>query len=133
MRRIYIESLVSLIVVFFGSLVSYSFIVYDLDTDYDYVLEDYQAEALQTLLSQIRRLDSPEAAKTALRGYAEHIHRTVDLLPLTELPPEVQQHFRVRQRILLFSTMMIVIYGFSWTPTSKFISSNPTATPCLSS
>ncbi|EJL6258214.1 histidine kinase CarS [Vibrio cholerae] len=93
MRRIYIESLVSLIVLFFGSLVSYSFIVYELDTDYDYVLEDYQAEALQTLLSQIRQLDSPEAAKTALRGYAEHIHKTVDLLPLTELPPEVQQHF----------------------------------------
>lgn len=46
MRRIYIESLVSLIVLFFGSLVSYSFIVYELDTDYDYVLEDYQAEAL---------------------------------------------------------------------------------------
>ncbi len=35
MRRIYIESLVSLIVLFFGSLVSYSFIVYELDTDYD--------------------------------------------------------------------------------------------------
>ncbi|MVD31808.1 two-component sensor histidine kinase, partial [Vibrio cholerae] len=76
MRRIYIESLVSLIVLFFGSLVSYSFIVYELDTDYDYVLEDYQAEALQTLLSQIRQLDSPESAKTALRGYAEHIHKT---------------------------------------------------------
>lgn len=93
MRRIYIESLVSLIVLFFGSLVSYSFIVYELDTDYDYVLEDYQAEALQTLLNKISYLDSLEAAKTALQGYAEHIHKTVTLLPLTELPPEVQKHF----------------------------------------
>ena len=126
MRRIYIESLVSLIVLFFGSLVSYSFIVYELDTDYDYVLEDYQAEALQTLLSQIRQLDSPESAKTALRGYAEHIHKTVDLLP--HYHQKYNSTFRVRQRILLFSTMMTVIYGFSWTPTSKFISSNPTAT-----
>lgn len=38
---IYIELFVLLIVLFFGSLVSYSFIVYELDIDYDYVLEDY--------------------------------------------------------------------------------------------
>lgn len=93
MRRIYIESLVSLIVLFFGSLVSYSVIVYELDTDYDYVLEDFQAEGLRTLLSQIAQLDSPQAADTALRDYAQHIHKTLSEVALTELPTEVQKHF----------------------------------------
>lgn len=57
------------------------------------MLEDFQAEGLHTLLSQIAQLDSPQAADTALRDYAEHIHKTLSELPLTELPPEVQKHF----------------------------------------
>ncbi|TXY23725.1 HAMP domain-containing protein [Vibrio mimicus] len=93
MRRIYIESFVSLIVLFFSGLVSYNFIVYELDTDYDYVLEDYQAEALHTLLTQIAHLDGQQAANEALYDYAKHIHKTLSQRPFAELPQEVQDHF----------------------------------------
>ena len=39
MRRIYIEAFFGLLVLFTLSLVAYEIIIYQLNTDYDYVLE----------------------------------------------------------------------------------------------
>ncbi|MFA0072003.1 two-component sensor histidine kinase, partial [Vibrio breoganii] len=47
MRRIYLESLLGLLVCFVTGLVAYEISVYQLNTDYEYVLEDYEATAHQ--------------------------------------------------------------------------------------
>lgn len=53
MRRIYIEAFAGLLLLFTMSLMAYEFIVYQINTDYDYVLEDLEGAAFREVLMSI--------------------------------------------------------------------------------
>ncbi|OCH19888.1 hypothetical protein A6E03_11250 [Aliivibrio sp. 1S128] len=55
MRRIYLESLFGLLACFITGLFAYEICVYQLNTDYEYVLQDYEATAHQQLIENIAK------------------------------------------------------------------------------
>ncbi len=70
MRRIYLEYLAGLTTIFLVSIYSYGFIVYELSTDYEYILRDHEAEAYQKLVNTISKANGIDMAETALFDYA---------------------------------------------------------------
>ncbi len=50
MRRIYLESFVGLIILFMASLWGYEFLVYEINTDYDYLLQEHEGQAFHDLI-----------------------------------------------------------------------------------
>jgi two-component system sensor histidine kinase RstB len=71
MRRIYLESLFGLLACFIGSIVLYELSVYQLNTDYEYLLEDYEAQAYQQLLDNIARHQGLDSAHDAMQEFAQ--------------------------------------------------------------
>lgn len=65
MRRIYLESFLGLIILFLASLKGYELIVYELNTDYDYLLQEHSSQAFYDLLSlsmKKKGLNTPKAS-----------------------------------------------------------------------
>ncbi len=54
---------IRLLVCFMGGLVAYEICVYQLNTDYEYVLQDYEATAHQQLMENIAKNQGLEAAQ----------------------------------------------------------------------
>lgn len=71
MRRIFLESLLGLLVCFMGGIVAYEICVYQLNTDYEYVLQDYEATAHQQLIENIAKNQGLEAAQQAMNQFVE--------------------------------------------------------------
>jgi len=80
MRRLYIESFIGLIVLFGLSLYCYEVIIYRWNTDYDYVLEDYEAEALHDLVDNIYHNEGSKAAYLAIEKYATKTRQTLTVI-----------------------------------------------------
>ena len=69
MRRIYIEAFAGLLLLFTMSLMAYEFIVYQINTDYDYVLEDLEGAAFREVLMSISESQGKGGIKCAARLY----------------------------------------------------------------
>ncbi|MGF1841825.1 ATP-binding protein [Vibrio clamense] len=69
MRRIYLESFFGLILLFFMSLVGYEIVIYQINTDYDYILQEYEAEAYLDTIDTISDGQGKEAALEALHNF----------------------------------------------------------------
>ncbi|MDP2514981.1 ATP-binding protein [Photobacterium damselae subsp. piscicida] len=93
MRRLYIESFIGLIVLFGLSLYCYQVIIYRWNTDYDYVLEDYEAEALHDLVDNIYHNEGSKAAYLAIGKYATKTRQTLTVHNKEELPDDVKTFF----------------------------------------
>ena len=93
MRRLYIESFIGLIVLFGLSLYCYEVIIYRWNTDYDYVLEDYEAEALHDLVDNIYHNEGSKAAYLAIEKYATKTRQTLTVHNKEELPDDVKTFF----------------------------------------
>ncbi|KJG05472.1 histidine kinase [Photobacterium angustum] len=91
MRRIYLESLFGLVLCFILGVIANQTIVYNLNTDYDYVLEDYVASAHQQLIAFIAENQGLEAAQNAMKQYVDTslqkltIYNHEDKIPSTVL------------------------------------------------
>ncbi|MEF1220076.1 ATP-binding protein [Photobacterium damselae] len=93
MRRLYIESFIGLIVLFGLSLYCYEVIIYRWNTDYDYVLEDYEAEALHDLVDNIYHNEGSKAAYLAIEKYATKTRQTLTVHTKDALPEDVKSFF----------------------------------------
>ncbi len=93
MRRIYLESFLGLIILFLASLKGYELIVYELNTDYDYLLQEHSSQAFYDLLSPIYEEKGLEYTKSELEKFATASHRLLQPHTMNELPPEVKEVF----------------------------------------
>ena len=103
MRRIYLESLLGLLVCFMAGLVAYEICVYQLNTDYEYVLEDYEATAHQQLIENIAKNQGLEAAHQAISQFVETTRNTlVTFSPNDEIPEPVSKFFSTHPNSFIF-------------------------------
>ncbi|HAS6983384.1 TPA: HAMP domain-containing protein [Vibrio parahaemolyticus] len=93
MRRIYLESFLGLIILFLASLKGYELIVYELNTDYDYLLQEHSSQAFYDLLSPIYEEKGLEYTKSELEKFTTASHRLLQPHTMDELPPEVKEVF----------------------------------------
>ncbi|MFL7020082.1 sensor histidine kinase [Vibrio cyclitrophicus] len=103
MRRIYLESLLGLLVCFFIGIVTYEVSVYQLNTDYAYVLQDYEATAHQQLIANIAKNQSLEAAHQAIDQFVETSQNIlVTFSSNDEIPTPVSEFFSTNPNTFIF-------------------------------
>ena len=103
MRRIYLESLVGLLVCFMAGIIAYEISVYQLNTDYEYVLQDYEAAAHQQLIENIAKNQGLEAAHQAINQFVETTrHKLVTFSPDDEIPGPVSEFFTATPNTFIF-------------------------------
>ncbi|EOD79674.1 Sensory histidine kinase in two-component regulatory system with RstA [Grimontia indica] len=93
MWRIYIESFIGLFVLFIVSSFAFNLFVYELTTDYDYVLEDMEAAAFQNLVNTLHEQHDDKAIKQLLAEYAQSTANTLNLVHADNIPAEVKDYF----------------------------------------
>lgn len=103
MRRIYLESMLGLMACFLTGLITYEISVYQLNTDYEFVLQDYEAVAHQQLLDNIAKNQGIDAAHQAINQFVEttrnilRVHESGD-----DIPKLVTDFFTVNPTIPVF-------------------------------
>ncbi|WKY60089.1 ATP-binding protein [Vibrio sp. SNU_ST1] len=103
MRRIYLESLLGLLVCFITGIVAYEVCVYQLNTDYEYILEDYEATAHQQLIENIAKNQGIESAHQAINQFVDTTRNTLFTFnPNDELPTPVSEFFIANPNSLIF-------------------------------
>ncbi|UPR36318.1 HAMP domain-containing protein [Vibrio cyclitrophicus] len=103
MRRIFLESLIGLLVCFMAGLIAYEISVYQLNTDYEYVLEDYEAAAHQQLIENISKNQGLEAAQQAMNQFVETTrNKLVTFSPDDEIPSPVSEFFSTNPNTFVF-------------------------------
>lgn len=103
MRRIYLESLIGLLVCFMAGIIAYEICVYQLNTDYEYVLQDYEAAAHQQLIENIAKNQGLEAAHQAINQFVETTrNKLVILSPQDEIPAPVSEFFSANPNTSIF-------------------------------
>ncbi|SBS64382.1 sensor histidine kinase [Vibrio atlanticus] len=103
MRRIYLESLLGLLTCFIVGLLAYEICVYQLNTDYEYVLQDYEATAHQQLIENIAKNQGLEAAQQAMNQFVETTrNKLVTFNPKDEIPSPVSEFFSTNPNTFIF-------------------------------
>ncbi len=94
MRRMYLESILGLITCFFIGVFAYEITMYEMTTDHDYLLKDYEAAAHQQLLQTIANAQGIEAAQQSMKEFA-HLSKLSLFIytPNDSLPDEVKHYF----------------------------------------
>ncbi|WP_122046094.1 sensor histidine kinase [Vibrio atlanticus] len=103
MRRIYLESLLGLLTCFIVGLLAYEICVYQLNTDYEYILQDYEATAHQQLLENIANNQGLEAAHQAINQFVDTSRNTlVTFKSNDEVPTPVSEFFTANPNVFIF-------------------------------
>ncbi|CAK1851913.1 histidine kinase [Vibrio crassostreae] len=103
MRRIFLESLLGLLVCFMSGIVAYEICVYQLNTDYEYVLQDYEATAHQQLIENIAKNQGLEAAQQAMNQFVETTrNKLITFNPKDEIPSPVSEFFSTNPNTFIF-------------------------------
>ncbi|GLT13938.1 sensor histidine kinase [Vibrio algivorus] len=103
MRRIYLESLLGLLVCFMTGLVAYETFVYQLNTDYEYVLQDYEAMAHQQLIENIAKNQGLEKAQQAINQFVETTRNKLVMFSSNdEIPSPVSEFFSTNPNTFIF-------------------------------
>ncbi|UPR53992.1 HAMP domain-containing protein [Vibrio cyclitrophicus] len=103
MRRIFLESLIGLLVCFMAGLIAYEISVYQLNTDYEYVLEDYEAAAHQQLIENISKNQGLDAAQQAMNQFVETTrNKLVTFSPDDKIPSPVSEFFSTNPNTFVF-------------------------------
>lgn len=92
MRRIYFEAFIGVILLFMGSMLVYELVIYQWNTDYEFILEDHQAEAFQGLITTIAEAKGVEPAITALQQHADKTRNILQRFDSDALPSDVYTH-----------------------------------------
>ena len=93
MKRIYLESFLGLIILFIASLFGYEVIVYQLNTDYDYLLEEHEAQAFHELIYPIYQEKGEEYTIQQLEKFATSSHMLLIAEEMKSVPSQIQQVF----------------------------------------
>ncbi|ARP39706.1 sensor histidine kinase [Vibrio syngnathi] len=103
MRRIYLESVLGLLTCFIVGLFAYEVCVYQLNTDYEYIFQDYEATAHQQLIENIANNQGLEAAHQAIRLFVDTTRNTLlTFKPNDKLPTQVSEFFIANPNIFIF-------------------------------
>lgn len=103
MRRIYVESLLALVLCFLASIIAYEVFVFQLPIDYENVLEDYEAVAHQQLLENIAKNQGIEAAHLAMNQFVDTSKKTLSIFSSSdEIPSLVTGYFTVHPESSIF-------------------------------
>ncbi|MFA0630660.1 sensor histidine kinase [Vibrio sp. 10N.222.49.A3] len=103
MRRIYLESLLGLLTCFIVGLLAYEICVYQLNTDYEYILQDYEATAHQQLLENIANNQGLEAAHQAINQFVDTSRNTlITFKSNDEVPTPVSEFFTANPNVFIF-------------------------------
>ncbi|MGD1506374.1 ATP-binding protein [Vibrio harveyi] len=97
MRRIYFEYLAGLTLIFLISIYSYAFLVYQVGTDYEYILRDHQAQASQELINIIASEKGIDEAEAILEDYANKTRQLLRIVDHKDAPEMVQKAFTNRE------------------------------------
>lgn len=92
MRRIYLESLVGLILLFMLSLIGYEVVIYQWNTDYDYVLQEHRADAYLDMVNKISDNQGKEAALQSVNDYVDKTRQILTIIPIGEEPDIIRQN-----------------------------------------
>ncbi|MFA0086756.1 ATP-binding protein [Vibrio sp. 10N.261.51.F12] len=92
MWRIFVESLIGLILLFAASIVGYEHLIYG-KSDPDLVDANLQAEAFRDILNHVSVSESNQDATELLQIFTQKTHRLLDEVPMSELPDDVAQYF----------------------------------------
>ncbi|ENC6731915.1 HAMP domain-containing protein [Vibrio navarrensis] len=93
MKRIYLEAFCGLVILFFATLWGYETVVYQWNTDYDQILEQYQAEAFHQLLEPAFAEKGDLYVTQQIRQYAASTRTVLTLFDPMALPEEVDNAF----------------------------------------
>lgn len=93
MRRIYLESLAGLLILFVMSMYAYQVIVFEMNPDYEYMLARHEGAALRELITEISVDQGKEKAYGLLNRYAEHTAHTLETVDYANLPQQVKEYF----------------------------------------
>ncbi|PQJ66881.1 ATP-binding protein [Photobacterium angustum] len=103
MRRIYLESLFGLVLCFILGVVANETIVYGLNTDYEFVLEDSQASAHQKLMAFIAENQGLDAAHKAMKQYVDtSLQKLTIYNHADKIPTTVSDFFNTHPESLIF-------------------------------
>ncbi|WCP65792.1 ATP-binding protein [Vibrio tubiashii] len=93
MRRIYLESFIGLLILFTLSIFAYEYIIYELNPDYDYVLQEREGEAFRDMVLTIYQNQGKEAAIDTMERVAEKTAKTLFIVSSSEAPKDVTNFF----------------------------------------
>ncbi|MGY3572197.1 sensor histidine kinase [Vibrio paucivorans] len=93
MRRIYLESLLGLFILFGLSLTAYEVIIYNVYTDYDEVLKELEGEAFQELITNIYVNQGAEQGVQALQNVVDKTDKILTAYAVSDLPDDVRAYF----------------------------------------
>ncbi|MDF2152710.1 ATP-binding protein [Vibrio sp. CAU 1672] len=99
MKRIYLEAFIGLIILFVASLYGYEVIVYQLNTDYDYLLEEQEAQAFHEFVYPIYQEKGPDYTLEQLKKLATSSHHLLEAKAPDQLPVEINQLFATHPTI----------------------------------
>ncbi|WP_339140849.1 sensor histidine kinase [Pseudoalteromonas galatheae] len=130
MRRIFVESLLVLFICFIVAVFAYEWLVYGITTDYEFLLEDYEAIAHQQLLQNIADNQGIEAAKSAMQQFSTQTEQLFTIYhSVAQLPASVATALNQSNPTHIFfddnRTLWFKLTGyaafFSYTPDSQSI------------
>ncbi|AIW14165.1 ATP-binding protein [Vibrio tubiashii] len=93
MRRIYLESFIGLLILFTLSIFAYEYIIYELNPDYDYVLQEREGEAFRDMVLTIYQNQGKEAAIDTMERVVEKTAKTLFVVNLSDVPKDVANFF----------------------------------------
>ncbi|MEX0336753.1 MAG: two-component sensor histidine kinase, partial [Vibrio tubiashii] len=93
MRRIYLESFIGLLILFTLSIFAYEYIIYELNPDYDYVLQEREGEAFRDMVLTIYQNQGKEAAIDTMERVVEKTAKTLFVVNLSDVPIDVANFF----------------------------------------
>ncbi|WP_428776226.1 ATP-binding protein [Vibrio sp.] len=116
MWRIYLEAFLGVILAFVLALFSYELTIYQLTTDYDFVLDDYEAEALHALIYPTYRDSGVKAAEEAMQNYTYTTRQEFTPVLRSAVPIDILFEFqRHPDRMVIFDDDRALWFRFDQT------------------
>ncbi len=98
MWRLFLESLIGVILLFTASIYGYEYVIYG-KTDPDLVDANLRVEAFRDIMNHVATNENDEQAIELLEAFAEKTHRLLDSHTPSELPEEVASHFKEQPEV----------------------------------
>ncbi|NOH31228.1 ATP-binding protein [Vibrio mediterranei] len=96
MWRIFVESLVGLILLFAASIYGYEYLIYG-KTDPDLVDANLRVEAFRDIMNHVSTNESDEQAIELMELFANKTHRLLEQYPQDKLPEPISEYFKENQ------------------------------------
>jgi len=93
MRRIYFESFIGLLILFALSIFAYEYIIYELNPDYDYVLQEKEGDAFRDMVLSIYQNQGKVAALDTMERFVQKTAKNLLIVDVSDAPKDVVEFF----------------------------------------